>query len=115
PCARPCARPYANGPRRPRQSGSRGPDPPSNFLLLRTSGTCPPDGVRTRNLPCELQKLNRPCHSPLVERLREHLRESSRALQAVFHNRALRPLPLAWAGSIIRPWAYAVPRVALAY
>jgi MFS family permease len=50
-----------------------------------------------------------------VERLREHLRESWRALEAVFHNRALRQLQLAWAGSIIGTWAYAVALVVFAY
>jgi len=50
-----------------------------------------------------------------VERLKEHLRESWRALQAVFHNRALRQLQLAWAGSIIGTWAYAVALVVFAY
>jgi MFS family permease len=50
-----------------------------------------------------------------VERLREHLRESRRALQAVFHNRGLRQLQLAWAGSIIGTWAYAVALVVYAY
>ena len=50
-----------------------------------------------------------------MERLREHLRESWRALRAVFHNRALRQLQLAWAGSIIGSWAYAVALVVFAY
>ena len=50
-----------------------------------------------------------------MERLREHLRESWRALQAVFHNRSLRQLQLAWAGSIIGTWAYAVALVVFAY
>jgi MFS family permease len=50
-----------------------------------------------------------------MERLREHLRESRRALQAVFHNRALRQLQLAWAGSIIGTWAYSVALVVYAY
>ena len=50
-----------------------------------------------------------------MERLKDHLRESWRALQAVFHNRALRQLQLAWAGSIIGTWAYAVALVVFAY
>jgi MFS family permease len=50
-----------------------------------------------------------------VERLREHVRESLRALRAVFHNRGLRQLQLAWAGSIIGTWAYAVALVVYAY
>jgi MFS family permease len=50
-----------------------------------------------------------------VERLKEHLRESWRAVQAVFHNRSLRQLQLAWAGSIIGTWAYAVALVVFAY
>jgi MFS family permease len=50
-----------------------------------------------------------------VERLKEHLRESWRALQGVFHNRGLRQLQLAWAGSIIGTWAYAVALVVFAY
>jgi MFS family permease len=50
-----------------------------------------------------------------VERLKEHLRDSWRALQAVFHNRGLRQLQLAWAGSIIGTWAYAIALVVYAY
>jgi len=50
-----------------------------------------------------------------VERLKEHLRESRRALRAVFHNRSLRQLQLAWAGSIIGTWAYAIALVVFAY
>jgi MFS family permease len=50
-----------------------------------------------------------------VTRLREHLRESFRALREVFRNRALRQLQLAWAGSIIGSWAYAVALVVYAY
>jgi len=43
------------------------------------------------------------------------VRESLRALRAVFHNRGLRQLQLAWAGSIIGTWAYAVALVVYAY
>jgi MFS family permease len=50
-----------------------------------------------------------------VARLREHLRDSFRALREVFRNRALRQLQLAWAGSIIGSWAYAVALVVYAY
>ncbi|MFL5920450.1 MAG: MFS transporter, partial [Gaiellaceae bacterium] len=50
-----------------------------------------------------------------MARLREHLRESFRALREVFRNRALRQLQLAWAGSIIGSWAYAVALVVYAY
>jgi MFS family permease len=50
-----------------------------------------------------------------VARLREHLRESLRALREVFRNRSLRQLQLAWAGSIIGSWAYAVALVVYAY
>lgn len=50
-----------------------------------------------------------------MTRLREHLRESFRALREVFRNRALRQLQLAWAGSIIGSWAYAVALVVYAY
>jgi MFS family permease len=50
-----------------------------------------------------------------VARLREHLRESFRALREVFRNRGLRQLQLAWAGSIIGSWAYAVALVVYAY
>ena len=50
-----------------------------------------------------------------MERLREHLRESRRALGAVYHNRGLRQLQFAWAGSIIGSWAYAVALVVYAY
>jgi MFS family permease len=50
-----------------------------------------------------------------VERLREHLRESIRALREVFRNRLLRRLQLAWAGSIIGSWAYTVAIIVYAY
>ena len=50
-----------------------------------------------------------------MARLREHLRDSFRALREVFRNRALRQLQLAWAGSIIGSWAYAVALVVFAY
>jgi len=50
-----------------------------------------------------------------VERLREHLRESARAMREVFRNRGLRRLQLAWAGSIIGSWAYTVALVVYAF
>jgi MFS family permease len=50
-----------------------------------------------------------------VERLREHLGDSFRALREVFRNRSLRRLQLAWAGSIIGSWAYTVALVVYAY
>jgi MFS family permease len=50
-----------------------------------------------------------------VKRLREHLRESFRALREVYRNRALRRLQLAWAGSIIGTWSYSVAIVVYAY
>jgi MFS family permease len=50
-----------------------------------------------------------------VERLREHLRESARAMRDVFRNRGLRRLQLAWAGSIIGSWAYTVALVVYAF
>ncbi|HSB37538.1 MAG TPA: MFS transporter [Gaiellaceae bacterium] len=50
-----------------------------------------------------------------MERVREHLREAVRAVREVFHNPALRRLQLAWAGSIIGSWAYAVALVVYAY
>jgi MFS family permease len=43
------------------------------------------------------------------------LRESFGALRDVFRNRALRHLELAWAGSIIGSWAYAIALVVYAY
>ena len=43
------------------------------------------------------------------------MRESFGALSDVFRNRALRYLELAWAGSIIGSWAYAVALVVYAY
>jgi MFS family permease len=43
-----------------------------------------------------------------VNRLREQLHESAHAMRAVYHNRGLRQLQLAWAGSIIGTWAFAV-------
>jgi MFS family permease len=50
-----------------------------------------------------------------VDRLREHVRESLRALRDVFHNKALRRLELGWAGSIIGSWAYAVALAVYAF
>jgi MFS family permease len=50
-----------------------------------------------------------------VDRLREHVRESLRAMRDVFQNPALRRLQLAWAGSIIGSWAYAVALAVYAY
>jgi MFS family permease len=50
-----------------------------------------------------------------VERVREHLREALAAMREVLHNPALRRLQLAWAGSIIGSWAYAVALVVYAY
>ena len=50
-----------------------------------------------------------------MERLREHLRESARAMREVFRNRGLRRLQLAWAGSIIGSWAYTVALVVYAF
>jgi MFS family permease len=50
-----------------------------------------------------------------VTGLRNHLRDSLRALQSVFHNPALRRLQLAWAGSIIGSWAYSVALIVYAY
>jgi MFS family permease len=50
-----------------------------------------------------------------VDRLREHVRESIRALRDVFGNPSLRRLELAWAGSIIGSWSYAVALAVYAY
>lgn len=50
-----------------------------------------------------------------MDRLREHVRESFRALREVFRNPALRRLEFAWAGSIIGSWAYTVALVVYAY
>jgi MFS family permease len=50
-----------------------------------------------------------------VDRLREHVRESFRALREVFRNPALRRLEFAWAGSIIGSWAYTIALVVYAY
>jgi MFS family permease len=50
-----------------------------------------------------------------VGRLREHLRESFGAMRDAFQNRSLRRLQLAWAGSIIGSWAYAVALAVFAY
>ena len=50
-----------------------------------------------------------------MHRIREHVRESLRALREVFRNESLRRLELAWAGSIIGSWAYAVALAVYAY
>jgi MFS family permease len=50
-----------------------------------------------------------------VRRLRGHLAEAVTALGAVFRNRGLRRLELAWAGSIVGTWAYAIAVVVYAY
>ena len=50
-----------------------------------------------------------------MEGLREHLRQSARAMREVFRNRALRRLQLAWAGSIIGSWAYTIALIVYAY
>ena len=47
--------------------------------------------------------------------LRRRLRESFRALAAVFHNEDLRRLELAWSGSIIGQWGYEVALAVFAY
>jgi MFS family permease len=50
-----------------------------------------------------------------VNRVREHVRESLDALRAVLRNPSLRRLQLAWAGSIIGTWSYAVALAVYAY
>jgi MFS family permease len=50
-----------------------------------------------------------------VTKVREQLRESFRALREVYANRALRRLQLAWAGSIIGTWAFAIALAVYAY
>jgi MFS family permease len=50
-----------------------------------------------------------------VERLREHLRESARAMAEVYRNRAMRQLQLGWAASIIGSWAYAIALIVYAF
>ena len=50
-----------------------------------------------------------------MERLREHVRQSARALREVYRNRALRHLQLAWSGSIIGSWAYTIALVVYAF
>ncbi len=50
-----------------------------------------------------------------MDRLREHVRESIRALRDVLGNPSLRRLELAWAGSIIGSWSYAVALAVYAY
>ncbi len=50
-----------------------------------------------------------------MNRVREHVRESLHALRAVLRNPSLRRLQLAWAGSIIGTWSYAVALAVYAY
>jgi MFS family permease len=50
-----------------------------------------------------------------MTRLRQRIRESTRAFGAVFHNRGLRRLQLAWAAAIIGGWAYVVSLAVFAY
>jgi MFS family permease len=50
-----------------------------------------------------------------MTRLRERLAESFRAMRDVYRNRALRSLELAWTGSIIGSWAYAIALIVYAY
>lgn len=50
-----------------------------------------------------------------MKRLREHVRESTRAMAEVYRNRAMRQLQLGWAASIIGSWAYAIALVVYAF
>jgi MFS family permease len=50
-----------------------------------------------------------------MRRLLGHLRESGTAFRAVFANRGLRRIQLAWAGSIMGTWAYGIAVVVYAY
>jgi MFS family permease len=50
-----------------------------------------------------------------VTKVREQLRESVRAMREVYANRGLRRLQLAWAGSIIGTWAFAIALSVYAY
>ena len=50
-----------------------------------------------------------------MNRLREQLGESVRAMREVYRNRGLRRLQLAWAGSIIGTWAFTVALAVYAY
>ena len=50
-----------------------------------------------------------------MTRVREHLRESLRAMREVYANRSLRRLQFAWAGSIIGTWAFSIALAVYAY
>jgi MFS family permease len=50
-----------------------------------------------------------------MRRLLAHLSESATAFRAVFANRSLRRIQLAWAGSIMGTWAYGIAVVVYAY
>ena len=50
-----------------------------------------------------------------MARLRQRIRESTRAFGAVFQNRGLRRLQLAWASAVIGGWAYIVSLAVFAY
>src|SRR5215210_2250461 len=55
------------------------------------------------------------CHPPPVRRFLGHLSESGAAFRAVFANRSLRRIQLAWAASIMGTWAYGIAVVVYAY
>src|SRR4051812_40770309 len=55
------------------------------------------------------------CDPRGMRRFLGHLRESRTAFQAVFANRSLRRIQLAWAASIMGTWAYGIAVVVYAY
>src|SRR6266542_5219668 len=65
--------------------------------------------------PSSLQILKPGCHPRPMRRFLGHLSESSTAFRAVFANRSLRRVQLAWAGSILGTWAYGIAVVVYAY
>jgi len=75
-----------------------------SFARFLSYKTC----LRARIFPRSLQFSKPPCDAPRVSGLESQLGESGAAFKAVFRNRNLRRLQLAWAGAVIGHWAYVI-------